>query len=116
MNRHAFASCLALSLALLSPAPVFADDHHDHEQARKALEAGEIIPLRQVLDRVEKSHPGQVLEVELDKEDGRWVYEIKLLGAGDVMTRLELDARDGSVLREKSGHRGRHHREHGRDR
>ncbi len=39
----------------------------DHDRARQALEAGEVLPLRTILDRVEREYPGQVLEVELER-------------------------------------------------
>jgi uncharacterized membrane protein YkoI len=71
----------------------------DHDRAREALEAGQIQSLRQILDTVERNHPGQVVEVELDREDGTWVYEVKLLRNDGSRVKLEVDARDGSVLR-----------------
>lgn len=100
-----------LLLALLASlaAPVSRADEADHEQARKALEAGEVMPLRQILDRVEKDYPGQVMEVELEQtreqsreqERPRWIYEIKVLRPGGAVTKLKLDARDGRLLRIK---------------
>ncbi|MCX8146438.1 MAG: PepSY domain-containing protein [Azovibrio sp.] len=95
---------LALALAVAPAAPVRADAA-DHEQARQALAAGEILPLRQILDRVEKSHPGQVLEVELERESGRWVYELKLLRPDGALSKLKLDAGSGALLQQKT--RGR---------
>ena len=71
----------------------------DHDQARAAVQAGEVLPLRTLLDRLEKSHPGQVLEVELERDDGRWVYELKLLQAGGRLVKLKVDARSGDLLR-----------------
>jgi uncharacterized membrane protein YkoI len=43
-----------------------------------------------------------VLEVELERKNGRWLYEIKLLRQGGGLLKLELDARSGEVLRQKS--------------
>lgn len=74
----------------------------DHEQARRAVEAGEIMPLRSVLDAIETDYPGQVVEVELEHEDGLLVYEIKVLQASGQRLKLILDARTGEVLRVKS--------------
>jgi uncharacterized membrane protein YkoI len=42
----------------------------DHDRARQALEAGEVLPLRTILERVEREYPGQVLEVELERDRG----------------------------------------------
>lgn len=85
-------------IGLLICTPALADDLRDHERARAALQAGEILPLQQVLARVSARHPGEVLEVELEREDGRWVYELKLLQRDGLLVRLDVDARTGEVL------------------
>ncbi|HQV09177.1 MAG TPA: PepSY domain-containing protein, partial [Thauera sp.] len=58
---------------------------------------GEVMPLRKVLEQVERDYPGEIIEVELEREDGAWVYEIKLIRKGGDVLELELDARDGSL-------------------
>lgn len=99
MNKRLCAVLFCLFCAMVSP--VHADDD-DHERARRALQAGEVLSLATVLERLEHSHPGQVLEVELENEDEGWVYEIKLLQTDGRLLKLELDARDGSLLRSRS--------------
>ncbi|MBK6295083.1 MAG: PepSY domain-containing protein [Rhodoferax sp.] len=77
-----------------------------HDRARKALEAGEVLPLRTILERVEREHPGQVIDVELERDHergaagggGRWIYEIKLLRTNGALVKLKLDARDGTLI------------------
>ncbi len=78
----------------------------DHDRARQALAAGEVLPLRTILDRVEREYPGQVLEVELERDGGRWVYEIRTLRSGGALVKLKVDARDGSVLGVKAREAG----------
>ncbi len=85
-----------LALALASP-PAQADS--DQDRARAAVQAGQVLPLKTVLERLEREHPGQVLEVELEQDDGRWIYEIKLLQPGGRLVKLELDAATAAVLR-----------------
>jgi len=85
---------LAFALAL----PSHADDLRDHDRARRALEAGEILPLRTVLETLARDTPGQVMEVELERKGERWVYEIKLLRAGGSLVKLRVDARDGTII------------------
>jgi hypothetical protein len=80
----------------------WADGRDDHERARAAVLAGEVLPLATVLERLQRTHPGQVLELELDREDGRWIYEIKLLQPGGQLLKLEVDARTGQVLAAKA--------------
>ena len=71
---------------------------NDHDRARAAVRAGAVLPLTTILERLEREHPGQVLEVELERDDGRWIYEIKLLQADGRLVKLEVDAASGAVL------------------
>ena len=88
---------LAVMLAVLAAGPAVAD-RRDHDLARQALEAGQILPLRSILEIVETRYPGQVLEVEFEHEDGAFLYEIKVLQPQGKLVKLELDARNGQVL------------------
>ncbi len=90
-----------LVAALLWAAPLDAAraGEADHEQARRALQAGEVMPLTAALERLARSHPGQVLEVELEREHGRWIYEIRLLQPDGQLVKLAVDARNAEVLR-----------------
>lgn len=87
---------LAAALALAA-SPALADKR-DHDLARQALQAGQILPLRSILELVEKRYPGQVLEVEFEHDDGAFVYEIKVLQAEGRLVKLKLDARNGDLL------------------
>lgn len=92
---------IVMLMSILAIGPTQADDGHDHDRARQALEAGEVLPLRAILERVERDNPGQVMEVDLERKDGRWVYEIKLLRTGGSLVKLKVDARDGALLETK---------------
>lgn len=89
---------LAFALALPTPLPSNADEQRDHDRARRALEAGEILPLRTVLEMIARDTPGQVMEVELERKGERWVYEIKLLRTGGSLVKLKVDASDGAII------------------
>ena len=93
-----------MMLAMSGTGVSYAADNSDHERARQAVEAGDVLPLRTILDRVEGEYPGQVMEVELDREKGEWVYEIKLLRKGGVLMKLKIQARDGTILGFKEKH------------
>lgn len=66
----------ALVLALAAGPGAGVADESDHEQARQALQAGKVLPLRSVLDIVERDFPGQVVKVEFEEDDGVFLYEI----------------------------------------
>ncbi|MCU7805745.1 MAG: hypothetical protein KZQ96_21380 [Candidatus Thiodiazotropha sp. (ex Lucinoma borealis)] len=65
----------------------------------------EVAPLRNLLEHVHEAYPGQVLEVELEREEyGKediWVYEIKLLTKKGSVLKLEYDAIDLELLKIK---------------
>jgi uncharacterized membrane protein YkoI len=95
----------SLMLAGLLAAPIAQASDKDHERARQAVQAGQVMPLPAVLEKLATTHPGQVLEVELERErrDGNegWVYEIRLLQPDGQLIRLELDAKSAEVLRSR---------------
>ncbi len=73
----------------------------DHERARAAMEAGEIMPLHQILVTVEDEFDGRVIEVKLtDLEEGLhgWIYAITLLTPQDNVLRVMVDAGTGVLL------------------
>ncbi len=94
----------ALAAGLLSVGASYGGES-DHERARHALEAGETLSLRTVMDQVERDYPGQIVKIEFERDDGKWIYEIKVLQSGGKLIKLKIDARDGTVLKIK-GHKG----------
>jgi uncharacterized membrane protein YkoI len=90
---------LLLLLAVLGvAAPQARGDDDDQANARRALAAGEILTLEKILTAVEGSFKGQVVEVELEREDGRWQYEIELLTAEGNVLELTYDAATARLL------------------
>lgn len=92
---------LTLPLLTLGASDARAGDRRDHERARAALAAGEIRPLAELLGEVERRYVGRVIETELEREDGRWIYEFKLLPPSGRMVELHLDAATGALLRSR---------------
>lgn len=107
--RRLILSCVAL--CLLGASPLLRaddDDHGAHELARQALEQGRVLPLRAVLEKIERDYQGQALKVEFEQDDGRFLYKIRLLQSDGRMVKLKVNAVDGKVLEIKR-------KEHGRD-
>ncbi|TAN11336.1 MAG: peptidase [Burkholderiaceae bacterium] len=96
---------LACAGALVTAAAVA--EPSDHELARQALERGDVLPLGTVLAKVEHDYQGQVLKIEFEHDDGRFIYEIRLLQPDGRIVKLKVDAVDGHVLsvkRKGTGH------------
>jgi uncharacterized membrane protein YkoI len=94
---------LALSLFVaISGLPALADDQSkddkDHTEARALLQRGEILPLTQILKIALENVPGDVIDVELDREDTGWQYEVKVLTATGRVREVKLNAQTAKVL------------------
>lgn len=89
---------LALLALLALPSPVHADDDEDHERARAAVLRGEALPLDEILARLPLRDGERLIEVEFEREDGRWVYELEFIGADGRVRELEVDALSAAIL------------------
>jgi len=74
---------------------------NDHRESRRLMEQGEILSLQQVLDLLGREQAGSVLEVELEREHGRYIYEIELLGEDGRVLGYEIDAASGKIINRK---------------
>lgn len=86
-------------LLLLFGNTAFGSD--DHETARRLSEAGEILSLETILQRVQQHQTGRVLEVEFEEDRGQYIYEVEVLNSKGVVWELKLDARTGELIERK---------------
>lgn len=98
MRRRHLLLLPALLLPVL-PALADDDDSHDHERARHALESGDILSLATLLERSGIEDAGRLIEVELEREHGRLVYELKVLTPRGRVIDHYFDARTGALLK-----------------
>ncbi len=91
-------AALAATLAVGAATPASASDH---DRARRAVEEGRILPLKEILARAQAASPGQVIEAELEDEGGMVVYEIKILTTDGRVTKLYYNAATGELLKTK---------------
>ena len=97
MDIGRWLTLVAAALVLAFAPAVAADD--DHARAKAAREAGQIVSLQAILDRVQAEFTGSPVEIELEDDDGPWVYKVKLLTQAGAIVKLDYDARDGRLLR-----------------
>ncbi|MEW7975934.1 MAG: PepSY domain-containing protein [Candidatus Sedimenticola endophacoides] len=92
MNRHWLISIL-LGAALAATAQA----EEDHRRSRRLVAQGEILPLQEIIARLAAPR-GRVLEVELERQGARHLYEIELLDEDGQVWEYRVDAADGRVL------------------
>jgi len=78
-------------------------EKHDEDRARAAVQRGEILPLEQVLAGLKGDVTGEISRVELEKEDGIWVYEFKVISPRGQMMEVHIDAKTGKLIEKKGG-------------
>jgi uncharacterized membrane protein YkoI len=71
----------------------------DYGTARALVEKGEILSLDQILDKAGQHLQGRILEIEVEREGGRYIYEVEILDDHGVVKELEIDAASGVLLK-----------------
>ncbi|HRK95470.1 MAG TPA: PepSY domain-containing protein [Rhodospirillales bacterium] len=90
-----FAACAIVALVA---SPARAGEDHEHENARRAVERGEALPLADILRLVGGELGGEITRVSFEREHGRWVYEFKVVEPGGRLVEVYVDAASGRVL------------------
>jgi len=59
---------------------------------------GVIMSLQQIIDKATAIQPGNILETDLDEEDGIYIYELEILDDNGLVWELEFNAQSGELL------------------
>lgn len=95
-------TAITIAIGLLSvTGGAFAGDRLDHDEIKQLRETGQILPMGEVMTSAQTVQPGQLVEAELEREDGAYLYEIKILAADGTVHKLYLDAATGAVIKRK---------------
>lgn len=89
------------TLFVLSAANAFADDDVRVDEAQRLIEAGSIQPFESLNEKALKARSGEITGTELEREQGRYVYNVDILDAQGAEWDLELDASNGEVLQNR---------------
>lgn len=95
-SRHRLSAAVMI-LLLLTGGQTWADA--DHEEVRRLLDAGEILPLETILEKTSELYPdSRVIETEFEEERGGYVYEVEFVDVNGVVWEVEFDAGSGAVI------------------
>jgi uncharacterized membrane protein YkoI len=67
------------------------------ENVRELVERGDILPLQEVLNRLQPAVDGDIIEVDLDRDGERYLYRIKALGPNGRYREYRADAKTGAT-------------------
>lgn len=93
----------AVGVAVLfcTAGPAFAA-HETKKGYHEALEAGQVVPLEKLIERIRRDYPGRILKVGIEHESHggvpTWVYEVKILTPDGHVLKLEFDAGSMELL------------------
>jgi uncharacterized membrane protein YkoI len=71
---------------------------HDHDRAERARERGEVRPLEEIMPILRQRSPGEVAQIELEREHGVWIYEFKVINPAGRLLKIRIDAATGRVV------------------
>ena len=74
------------------------DDAREHYEAREALRLGQVRPLDQIIAVVRKEIAGDIIEIEFERNDGRYVYELEIIDPSGRVIEVEVDAKTAEIL------------------
>lgn len=77
------------------------DDHAEHDDVRHAVESGEIRPLSDVLRIVGPQLNGEVVGIEIEREEGQWIYELRVASASGRLLEVYVDAASAKIIETK---------------
>ena len=77
-------------------------DQLNQDEVLELRRSGEVAPFQQILQSVSLRYPGfQLLEVELEAEQDKYLYEIEILLIDNSVRELEIDAHSGEILEDE---------------
>ena len=92
--------CAGIALCCGS-AVLIAGQNEPGSDSTRTQKSGDILSLDEILQRVKAEQPGKVVETELERKSGRYVYEIDVIGADGVKREFKYDAKTGALIPRK---------------
>ena len=102
MNGHVATVGLAAILIATTVfvVPVAArSEKHGPKEARRLVQRGEIVPMKQVVEKAERLKAGKLLEAGLQRtKKGRYVYSVEILDAANTVWEFKFNGKTGELM------------------
>jgi uncharacterized membrane protein YkoI len=96
INKHKITIITLLMIVLVISTLSLADE--GYKEARRLTESGAILPLEDLMPTIQAQQSGRILELELEHEEGRYLYEIEILDEQGAVWEFKVDATTGEIL------------------
>ncbi|WP_227367485.1 PepSY domain-containing protein [Halomonas sp. M20] len=93
-----FKPALALGLVVLGIGLIAPSQASDWRGLHDEVQSGRLVALSSVLDWLEAHYLGEVLEVEVEHDDGKPRYEVEMIGPQGQLVEFEFDATNGELI------------------
>ncbi len=70
----------------------------DQDDVVPLVEQGKVLPLEQILKTHQPQLQGRLIDLELEYEHGRWVYELEIIDSNGVVREYLIDANTNEWL------------------
>ncbi|ELR65538.1 membrane protein [Photobacterium marinum] len=99
-RKYRYSALIGLAglLALAANAAPPLEIEEDHDDVMEAVEQGLIQPFSSLQAKVSKDIDARIIKVELDEDDGVWIYELKLIDANNNIVKVEYEAKTLSII------------------
>lgn len=70
----------------------------EHDEARAAMKAGEVMPYNKLKRLIEKQTGGSIVGQRLRRTGRGWMYELRIRGDKGRVQYLMVNAKDGTII------------------
>ncbi len=91
-----------ISAGMMAISPAYSEHNEDH---KKEVKINDVIEHNAKLNQCTKTalerHPGAIIEIETEIEDGKMIFDVDIQGKDGKNWEIECDAATGEVLEDK---------------
>jgi len=98
MTRNSLVTLLASACLTCTLQLAHAGDDVTPADAARMQKSGEIMSEEDLMKRVHSEFPGKVVEMELERKGGHYVYEVEVVSEKGVKQEMQFDAKTGDLL------------------
>jgi len=78
------------------------DDDNDsgkYDKLRDAVIQKRILPLSQVKAKVIERFGANIIDIDIDRKSGKWIYEFKVINDASHILEIYVDASNGTIIK-----------------